>query len=360
MSAPIISGIQQIGIGVKNVKEAWTWYKKYLGFDVRVFEDAAVANYMLPYTGGEPRERYAALSLNLQGGGGFEIWSYTQRTPQPPIQEIKLGDLGIFCAKVRTKNVQETYNWYQSENINLLTHPHTDPRGKRHFYISDPFGNVFDIIEDDRPWFKPENKLTGGTFGATVGSTDLQKSITFYRDILGYKLIEYEGEGGQYADIEGLPMKKNNFKRAILVDNGQRVGAFHRMFGPSEIEIFELQGVQPDKIFEGRFWGDLGFIHLCYDVSGMDQLRELCKEKGHPFTVDSSAAQKGQSFDMGEAAGYFSYIEDPDGALIEFVETHKVPVLKKLGIYLNLKKRDPRKPLPDFVVKALGLNRFKG
>ncbi|MFT7282159.1 MAG: hypothetical protein ACI9DM_001893, partial [Cyclobacteriaceae bacterium] len=88
MSAPIISGIQQIGIGVKNVKEAWSWYKKYLGFDVRVFEDAAVANYMLPYTGGEPRERYAALSLNLQGGGGFEIWSYTKRVSAPPKEPI--------------------------------------------------------------------------------------------------------------------------------------------------------------------------------------------------------------------------------------------------------------------------------
>ena len=33
---------------------------------------------------------------------------------------------------------------------------------------------------------------------------------------------------------------------------------------------------------------------------------------------------------MGEAAGHFSYIQDPDGTLIEFVETHKVPILKKL------------------------------
>ena len=63
----------------------------------------------------------------------------------------------------------------------------------------------------------------------------------------------------------------------------------------------------------------------------MDALRTLCAEKGSTFTVDSSAAQSGASFDMGEAAGFFSYIEDPDGTLIEFVETHKVPILKKIG-----------------------------
>ena len=71
MSSVVISGIQQIGIGVTDVNKAWKWYRKYFGMDIRVFEDAAIANFMLPYTGGEPRERYAALALNLQGGGGF-------------------------------------------------------------------------------------------------------------------------------------------------------------------------------------------------------------------------------------------------------------------------------------------------
>lgn len=62
---------------------------------------------------------------------------------------------------------------------------------------------------------------------------------------------------------------------------------------------------------------------------------------------------------MGEAAGHFSYIEDPDGTLIEFVETHKVPVLKKIDWYLNLKNRQAEKPLADWMVKGMGLNRVK-
>jgi hypothetical protein len=86
----------------------------------------------------------------------------------------------------------------------------------------------------------------------------------------------------------------------------------------------------------------------------MAQLRDKCVSLGHPFTVDSS-----NSFDMGEAAGHFSYIEDPDGTLIEFVETHKVPILKKLGWYLNLKKRNPQKSLPGWMLKSLAFNRIK-
>jgi hypothetical protein len=65
------------------------------------------------------------------------------------------------------------------------------------------------------------------------------------------------------------------------------------------------------------------------------------------------------SFDMGEAAGNFAYIEDPDGALIEFVETHKIPVVKKIGWYIDLRKRLPSKALPDWMLKLLSFNRVK-
>ena len=99
----------------------------------------------------------------------------------------------------------------------------------------------------------------------------------------------------------------------------------------------------------------MGYIHLCFDINGMAALRKKCEDKGFPFTADSS-----DSFDMGEAAGHFSYIEDPDGTLIEFVETHKVPILKKLNLYLNLRKRNPKKPLPNWVVGSLAFNRVKG
>ncbi len=358
MNQVVISGIQQIGIGVANVKKSWRWYRKYFGVDIRVFEDAAIAHYMLPYTGGEPRERYAALTLNLQGGGGFEIWQYTQRTPQPPKQKIRLGDLGIFCAKIRARNIQKTYKYFKSESLDLMSELMIDPRGVLHFYMCDPNGNIFDIIEQKASWFKNENKLTGATYGVTIGCSDLDKSISFYKDILGYDQVLYKSEG-VYADLQGLPLKEGKYKRAILTHSQSRTGAFSELFGSSEIEIFESQNKEKNKIFEDRFWGDLGFIHLCFDITGMDALRKQCEDKGFPFTVDSSSAQNGASFDMGEAAGFFSYIEDPDGALVEFVETHKVPIIKKLGFNLNLKTRRATEALPKWMLKAFSFNRVK-
>ena len=48
--------------------------------------------------------------------------------------------------------------------------------------------------------------------------------------------------------------------------------------------------------------------------------------------------------------------EDPDGALIEFVETHKLPILKKLNYGLDLRSRPDEAALPRWVLRGLELS----
>ena len=352
----IINGIQQVGIGVSNVQEAWKWYRQNFGVDIRIFEDEAIAGLMLPYTGGKPQNRYAALAVNLVGGGGFEIWQYTKRSPLPPSFEINIGDLGIYAIKIKSKDVKATYEWLRKRDVKTLP-LFTDPSGKESFFLKDPYNNVFQIVEG-RGWFRRENKLTGAVYGVTIGVSNIENALNVYSDILGYDEIIYD-KTDVFEDFQGLPGSKNKHRRVLLQHSAERTGGFSRLLGPSVIELISVQDREPQKIFSNRYWGDLGFIHLCFDISGMEVLKSECEAKGFPFTVDSFANHNGNSFDMGEAAGHFSYIEDPDGTLIEFVETHRVPIIKKFGWYLNLKKRDPRKNLPDWMIKSLKFNRIK-
>ena len=74
-----ITGIQQVGVGTTSVYDSWKWFINMFGVDIRVLEDDTVAERMLPYTGGHPRKRHAAIAVSLQGGGGFEIWQYSER-----------------------------------------------------------------------------------------------------------------------------------------------------------------------------------------------------------------------------------------------------------------------------------------
>jgi catechol 2,3-dioxygenase-like lactoylglutathione lyase family enzyme len=353
----IISGIQQMGIGVTNVEEAWKWYIDQFGMDCRIFDDNAPAKLMLPYTGGEPKNKHAILAMNLQSGGGSEIWQHTERKPVLISEEIKIGDLGLLVCKIKVKNITETLSFFRKNGIKVPSAPALDPAGKLTFFLKDPFGNIFQAVEAT-DWFMDEKKCTGGAYGAIIGVSDIEKAMVVYSDILGYSDVLYD-KTDIFADLKDLPGGNKECRRVLLKRSGSFRGPFSKILGDSVIELISTPGKQGKKTLEGRLWGDPGFIHLCYDMNGMDELKAYCQSKGFPFTVDSKKSHEGNSFDMGEAAGHFSYIEDPDGTLIEFVETHRVPILKKFGWYLDMRKRDPNKSLPDWILKTLRFSRVK-
>lgn len=349
----VISGIQQIGIGIPDVYKATDWYRKYFGMDIKVFEDAATAELMLPYTGGKPHDRTAILSLNMKGGGGFEIWQYTSRTPQPADFDLKMGDLGINCGKIKSIDVAKTFEEMTKAGLDVITPLEENPAGDDTFFVKDLYGNIWQVVKGLEFFKKKTPSTTGGVVGAVIGSTDIKKARALYSDVLGYDEVVYD-ESGTFADFSGLPGGDETYRRVLLRHSEPRKGGFSQMFGPTEIELIEVKEREPRKIYKDRFWGDLGFIHLCFDIQGMDALEEDLESNGFPFTVDSA-----NSFDMGEAAGRFTYVEDPDGTLIEFVETHKVPIMKKIGWYIDMTKRDPKKNLPNWMIGALRFSRMK-
>jgi len=350
--AKIISGIQQIGIGVTDVYNAWEWYRINFGFDINMFDEAAEANLMLPYTNNIAQQRHAILALNMKGGGGLEIWEYKSRTPEAPNFEIEIGDIGIFINKIKTEDIKKAYAQLRSNGVNILFDIDEDPKGSPHFYVKDPWNNIIEVEQSDE-WNLKLDKTFGGNSGVVIGVSNIENSINFYSKILGYNHIVYD-KTEVFQDFKGLPGEKNRVRRVLLKHSKKREGAFSNLLGSSSIELICNQEQIGRKIYKDRLWGDLGYIHLCFDISDMDSLKKECESLGHPFTVDSA-----NSFDMGEAAGHFSYIEDPDNTLIEFVETHKIPILKKLGWYLNLRKRDRSKALPQWFFKIIQMTRTK-
>ena len=173
-----------MGIGIPNVHDAWTWYRKNLSMDVPVFEEAATAALMLPYTGGAPHDRHAILALNMQGGGGFEIWQYTSRTPVAAEKDLMLGDLGINICKIKSPNVKLAFANFDKTYL-VSKQIEKTPNGLLHFFIKDPYGNLFQITESDN-WFSQRGDDTGGVYGAILGVSDIEKSKEFYKTILGY------------------------------------------------------------------------------------------------------------------------------------------------------------------------------
>lgn len=347
-----INGIQQIGIGVEDAENSWSWYKKAFGMDVPIFKDRASATLMTPYTGGTVEQRFAILAMNLQGGGGFEVWQYTSRKPQPAAFQIQLNDLGILAIKIRCKDIEQAKSHLLQLGATVLTEPSQSPSGARHFYVTDPFSNLFELIENDS-WFAQNKGITGGVCGVVIGCSSIEKSLPLYRDLLLHHEIKAD-KTEIFEEFQPLPGGNGKFRRIILAKTSKPSGAFGRLLCQSEIELISSLQSPGRKVFENRFWGDLGFIHLCFDVNQLDELKAKAKSMGVEFKVDSK-----DNFDMGKAAGRFAYIEDPDQTLVELVETYKVPIFAPLGLFLNLKSRKKSSPLPDFLIKAMALNREK-
>ncbi|NUM31209.1 MAG: VOC family protein [Bacteroidetes bacterium] len=347
-----ICGIQQIGLGVSDINKSWDWYSKKLKINVPVFEEAAQAALMTKYTGGNVHLRHAILAISMGGGGGFEIWQYTSRTPQPAEFEILPGDIGFLFPKIRCRDIYKTFDEFNKTGIEVCGKIIENIGTHKYFFIKDNCGNVLQIIENNS-WMTESDDLTGGICGVAIGVSNIENSLKLYKNILGYDTVKYDTQG-KSLDMQSIGGGDYNYRRVLLKHSTKRSGAFSHLLRETEIELIEVQNRTPRKIFENRYWGDLGYIHLCFDVSDMSKLKEELEKNGFNFTVDSSS-----SFDMGEAAGHFTYIEDPDGNLIEFVETHKIPVLKKIGFYINLQKRNKFKPLPKWMLKLLKYNKRK-
>lgn len=347
----VICGIQQVGVGVENVAKSWAWYKDMFGFDVKVFGDEGVAEKMLPYTGGKPQPRYAILVYNLLGGGGLEVWEPRGRKLNHIGFTPELGDYGIFAAKIKCPDIKAAFEYMKAKGVEIVSSPSANPEGTEHFFVKDPWGNLFDIEKDDYR-FMNEKHRTGGINGVILGVSDMERSVKFYSTITEYDKVVYD-RTGVFGDLEGVPGAGYTQRRVRLARTKPLQGPLSEVMGTSYIELVQRidgEGTPaPRKLYEGRLWGDPGFIHLCFDIRDMEAVRKDCEALGHGFVCDG-----GRDFKMGKADGHFTYVEDPDGTLIEFVETFKVPIMKKLGIYLHLRS-DSTKPLPRIITKALRL-----
>ena len=357
----MITDIQQIGIGVPNIGEAWKWYRENFGMDIPIVDTPITPEIIQKYTDNKAHDFHNVVALNMQGGGGFDIWQYMSRKPEIAKFQVKLGDLGIFAVKIKSNTLKSSYLKFRLNQKDLVSYnTQKSPDNKEHFFAKDPYNSYFQVIENDSV-FRETRDFTGGSYGVIIGVSDIEKSLEFYKKVLGYDKVIYEREG-VFRDFSSLPGGENKFKRVLLTHSKKKEGALSNIFGDSQIELIQVLDREPNKIYENRLWGDIGFFDISFAVRNMSELKMHCEEHKIQFTIDSlPEIHKNPEIHltMPELVEHFAFIEDPDGNLIRFIETYKLAISENLNWNIDIKKRNSDKPISKWKLRVLAWNRFE-
>ena len=295
----MINAIQQLGLGVQDKKNALDWFANVLGFRTVIFNDKNQATFMSHYTGGQVCQRDAALVLNSHGGSGLEIWQHISRTPLPQPSNMSLQSIGFLVCKLRCQGIEQivaTLRANSEPSLELIGDITERPTGERCCYFT-VFGTYFQLVEDKSKTFRESKQpFCAGVCGVMVGVTDMERSLNFYRSVLGYSHVVQDRKD-EWQDWFGFhSLNKDNrgkFRRVMLKRAIPESGLYAELFGTGEIELIEVtdkpfsdtvkQGLGLDTerhLYSNRYWGDPGLIHLGFDVMNMPDLKDYCSNLG--------------------------------------------------------------------------------
>jgi catechol 2,3-dioxygenase-like lactoylglutathione lyase family enzyme len=127
---------------------------------------------------------------------------------------------------------------------------------------------------------------------------DLEKSLYFYKDLLGFKIIKQMDEMGEYINaVLGLHhVKVTTIKMAA--PDGQMIELLQYHSHPREQKLREIF--------------DIGISHIAFTVEDLTGEYDRCKAMGVPFNSPPQLSPDGYA--------KVTFCKAPEGTLIELVE----------------------------------------
>ncbi|MBX0288599.1 VOC family protein [Haloarcula salinisoli] len=132
-----------------------------------------------------------------------------------------------------------------------------------------------------------------------VNVSDIDRSIEFYRDVLGLEVLREEQElSDHHEDLLGVDGTEGTF--AVLGGNGFK------------FELKSISEPSTKNINAMRRPVDIGDDHFCWEVEDIDATYEELTERGVEFL--------GPPKSVGTVDSRVAYFYDPDGNVLELVE----------------------------------------
>ena len=143
-----------------------------------------------------------------------------------------------------------------------------------------------------------------------VTVSDLERSLAFYRDLLGLKELErHRLEGQTISQMAGKPAVVMQVVRLAAPDTPQVLIDLQQYLTPAG-------GVSNAQL------GDVAHAHFCFGVPDLAAAYRELRAKGVEFVSEPV------SFDLGWGIVHVVFFKDPDGFTLELMQ---IPIEKKPG-----------------------------
>jgi catechol 2,3-dioxygenase-like lactoylglutathione lyase family enzyme len=311
----MITALQHVGIGVRDTDRTFEFYRKLMGFRIKLSDQTSYMEEMTPIIGALVELR-ALMAMNVGGGGAIELIEHTSTRPQEPPDPVQWGDIGYLELGLKAFNLDQLYLDLKSKGVEFLTPVQSMELSvggrERYAYLRDPDGLLLQLVEVDGG----KRPAVGGVRHVAIGVGDLGKARDFYAGVLGFGevLNEFNGRIPEMDAVTG----GREMEMAVLGHNPEGESAMP-LLERAIVKLVHTPGYKGKIIYEGRRWGDVGLMEMAFDVSDL------------PGTVNGLISRGAELYhpptrvDMGSGTiGSFAYIKDPEGNVVEMVEVEKV------------------------------------
>lgn len=141
-----------------------------------------------------------------------------------------------------------------------------------------------------------------------IAVRDMQKSIEFYRDILGLQIFQDEVISGAEVDA-GLMVKDARVRMVLVSDEAFNMVELLGWENPPHVE-------RPP---EHRGFTSTGIVEVAFMVEDLEAVERRLKEHGYSFR--SPVWRFGSDLEAyGGAEAWIRYVEDPNGVQVELMQ----------------------------------------
>ena len=293
---PKIAAVESVGIVVSDLERAVQFYTDVLQFEKQ--SEAGLSGDSTRRPPGDPAANARSGPLRL-GDETLELIAFDGQQGRPIPEDSRSHDHWFQHIAIVVRDMDAAYAGLRrhkvrhvSEGPQTLPAWNTGAAGIRAFYFLDPDGHVLEVLQfppekGDRKWRRATERLFLGIDHTAIVVSDTDRSLAFYCDRLGMKVVgEGENYGSEQERLNGVFPARLRIT-TLAAESGPRI-EFLEYLAPSNGRP-KPAGTRPNDLIQWQ-----------------TRLR---------VTREGGAASKGSP----------QFLADPDGHLLRLTPPHASP-----------------------------------